>query len=244
MDEHASPTDDRQVPLEVQKAFAELARIVLDQPLGQFLQRVADLATQTLPDVDGLSVTLIEGTEVRSATFTSPLAAMLDERQYEAGFGPCLDAAQSGEVVRVDLDPDAVDVYPAFARAARRQGVVAVTSVGMPAPQRVVGALNLYSTHGSIDEDTVRLARVFSSYAAVALSNAALHGSTAQLAEQLQEAMSARAVIEQAKGVLMARTGVGADEAFAQLSRLSQDANVKLRVLAGRLVEETSAGRS
>lgn len=88
----------------------------------------------------------------------------------------------------------------------------------------------------------MRLARVFSSYAAVALSNAAPHGSTTQLAEQLQEAIASRAVTEQAKGVLMARTGFGADEAFAQLSRLSQDASVKPRVLAARLLEETSAG--
>lgn len=75
MDEHASPTDDREVPLEAQKVFAELARIVLDQPLGTFPQRVADLATQTLPDVDGLPVTLIEGTDVRPAVFTSRAAA-------------------------------------------------------------------------------------------------------------------------------------------------------------------------
>ena len=202
----SSPVEEQDPPqyAQMQRVFAELGRIVLDQPLGQYLQRVADLAARTLPGVDGLSVTLVEDGQARSAAFTSPVAAMLDERQYEAGFGPCLDAAVSGDTIRVDLsagdddsragddDPRADEgvsgsgAYVEFADAARRQGVRAVVSVGMPVPQRVVGALNLYSTSGMLEESTVELARTFASYAAIALANASLHGSTVRLAEQLR----------------------------------------------------------
>ena len=229
---------------DVQQAFAELGRLMLDQPLGAFLSRVAELAAQTLPDVDGLSITLLEDGRARSAAFTSPVAAMLDERQYESGFGPCMDAAQSGETVRVDLGA-AEDVYPAFAGVARRQGVRAAASVGMPVPQRVVGALNLYSTsRESIDEDTLAQARTFASYAAVALANASLYGSTARLASQLQEAMRSRAVIEQAKGILMARLSVDAETAFAHLSKSSQHANTKLRDMAADVVARAQRGEA
>jgi AmiR/NasT family two-component response regulator len=52
----------------------------------------------------------------------------------------------------------------------------------------------------------------------------------------MAEAMSSRAVIEQAKGVLMAQQGVDADEAFAILSRASQVSNRKLRDIAQGIV--------
>jgi len=227
---------------DAQRAFTELGRLMLGQPIGPIIHRVAELATQTLPGVDGLSITLVEDGRAHSAAFTSSVAAMLDERQYEAGFGPCLDAAASGEVIRVDLSGDD-GLYPAFAKVARRQDVRSVVSVGMPVPQRVVGALNLYSTTTErISDDTVALARTFASYAAVALANALLHSSTARLADQLQEAMGSRAVIEQAKGILMARMAVDADEAFAHLSKASQNTNTKLREMAADLVARAQRG--
>ncbi|GAA2023199.1 GAF and ANTAR domain-containing protein [Pseudokineococcus marinus] len=235
-----TPAHAPSTPPGIEGAFAELGRLMLDQPLGQYLQRVAELAAGTLPGVDGLSVTLVEDGRARSAAFTTTVAAQLDERQYEVGFGPCLDAAQSGDTIRVDVAAD--DVYPAFARAAARLGVRCAASVGMPVPHRVVGALNLYSASGDLDEETLVLARTFASYAAVALANASLYGSTARLADQLQEAMRSRAVIEQAKGVLMAVHGVDADEAFARLSRASQDANRKLRDMAGEVVARVRQG--
>ena len=243
-DGRADGQDRPPASADVQQAFAELGRLMLDQPLSAFLSRVAELAAKTLPDVDGLSITLIEDGRARSAAFTSPVAAMLDERQYESGFGPCMDAAQSGETVRVDLGA-AEDVYPAFAGVARRQGVRAAAAVGMPVPQRVVGSLNLYSTSSeSIDEDTLAQARTFASYAAVALANASLYGSTARLATQLQEAMRSRAVIEQAKGVLMARLSVDAETAFAHLSKKSQHANTKLRDMAADVVAGAQRGEA
>jgi AmiR/NasT family two-component response regulator len=49
-------------------------------------------------------------------------------------------------------------------------------------------------------------------------------------------------VIEQAKGIVMALHRCGPEEAFDLLSRASQRANVKVRVLAARLVEQISSG--
>ena len=48
-------------------------------------------------------------------------------------------------------------------------------------------------------------------------------------------------VIEQAKGILIARTGCDPSQAFDQLRRASQRANVPVRVLAARLVEQNIA---
>jgi AmiR/NasT family two-component response regulator len=62
------------------------------------------------------------------------------------------------------------------------------------------------------------------------------------LVANLETALTSRAVIDQAKGILMARLDIDADEAFARLAKLSSRLNVKLRDLA-RLVVEGQADR-
>src|SRR3954451_23938113 len=84
-------------------AYAELSAIMLEsQPLGAVLRRIAELAVKTIPDIDDASVTLIDRGQPRTVAFCGPLAASLDERQYEAGFGPCLDAARHGQTLLLD----------------------------------------------------------------------------------------------------------------------------------------------
>jgi AmiR/NasT family two-component response regulator len=62
----------------------------------------------------------------------------------------------------------------------------------------------------------------------------------AEEVESLQKAMESRAVIEQAKGVLMSTMRIGADAAFAVLVAASQRENVKLRDIATRIAEAQS----
>ncbi|GAB7190114.1 GAF and ANTAR domain-containing protein [Kineococcus sp. NUM-3379] len=224
-------------------AFVELGRIVLgQQPLSEVLQRVAELARSCVPGAEEISVTLLEGSTARSAAFTGRLAATLDERQYETGFGPCLDAAQSGHTVRIDDTADE-PVYPGFAATARRQGVCSVVSVGMPATQRVLGGLNVYRFDGgALDAEAVEVLQTFASYASVCLANAALLDATAARAGQLQLAMRSRAVIDQAQGVLIAQLRCTPEEAFQHLAKLSQNTNRKLRDLAADVVEQAARG--
>ncbi|BBY48846.1 hypothetical protein MARA_23140 [Mycolicibacterium arabiense] len=59
-----------------------------------------------------------------------------------------------------------------------------------------------------------------------------------QLSEAVQAVSNHRAVIEQAKGMLMLLHDLDADAAFELLRWRSQDRNVKLRVLAEQVVAE------
>jgi transcriptional regulator with GAF, ATPase, and Fis domain len=241
--DEAACAEDPRPPTDPQLAFTELGTVILGaQPLERVLEQVAWLALRTLPGADEVSVTLIEGDRPRSAAFTGPLAMALDERQYQAGFGPCLDAAITGDTVTID-DTAHEEVYRDFARHARAQHVTATLSVGLPIPQRVIGALNIYGTRGrSFDADSARLAETFAGYAAVALANAALYQSTVDLAENLQQAMHSRAVIEQAKGILMGQNRCTPDAAFAMLSNVSQRENRKLRDVARTIVARVAHG--
>ncbi|WP_432523383.1 ANTAR domain-containing protein [Kineococcus sp. SYSU DK006] len=229
--------------MEPQQAFAELGHLVVGEtPLHQVLTRVAELAKACVPGADDVSVTLLEGEKARSAAFTGALAASLDERQYEAGFGPCVHAATGGQVVRVD-DTGHEDVYPDFAAIAARQGVRSTISVGMPMPQRLLGGINVYRfDEGALDEEAVQLLQVFAGYAAIAVANHALYDSAVALSGNLQIAMQSRAVIEQAKGVLVASLRCTPDEAFAHLARQSQHSNRKLRDIAAEIVERAGGG--
>jgi GAF domain-containing protein len=230
-----------QAVMEPQEAFAELSRLVVgEQPLGQVLARVAELAAACTPGAEEVSVTLLEGEQARSAAFTGRLAARLDERQYEAGFGPCLDAAQSGQTIRVD-DTDSDETYPDYAAIASRAGVSNSVSVGMPLPQRILGGINVYRFGDPpLDADSVQILQVFAGFAAIALANHSLYSSAVALSRHLQVAMQSRAVIEQAKGVLAATLHCSPEDAFQHLVKESQRTNRKLRDLAAEIVEGAS----
>ena len=70
----------------------------------------------------------------------------------------------------------------------------------------------------------------------MAVGNIHLYETTRQRAEHLEIAMQNRAVIEQAKGILMAQRRCDAAEAFNILAAASQRANRKLREIAAAIV--------
>lgn len=217
-------------------AFAQLGRILHDdQPLTPTLQRVATLAKQTIPELRDVSITLIDDDSPRTVVFTGPLAVDLDERQYAAGFGPCTDAAVSGNTIIVQTG--SATTYPDFAGLAAARGVTQVLSVGLPIPQRTVGALNMYSdAQAAFTQASIALAETFAGFAAVAIANAVVYHDALDQAAHLQAAMESRAVSEQAKGIILAREHCTSEEAFALLARMSQRSNVKLRDVAEALV--------
>ncbi|MBG6105659.1 GAF and ANTAR domain-containing protein [Micromonospora vinacea] len=225
-------------PTDPADAFAELGRIKLaETSLDDVLQRVAELAKRVLPVPVEVSVTLVRGGTGHTAAFTHELALDLDERQYAQGSGPCLAAAAGGDILSVP-DITAEDRWPDWAERGRKAGVGSSVSIGMPIQEAVVGALNVYArTPHAFDDDTVAVLETFAAYAAVALANAQLYESTANLARQMQDAMASRAVIEQAKGIIMAERRCTATEAFNILAKVSQDSNRKLRDVAQALVD-------
>ncbi|WP_213012831.1 GAF and ANTAR domain-containing protein [Paractinoplanes toevensis] len=233
-----------QEPLDPTEAFAELGRIKLNETdLDHVLGRIAELAKRTIPGADEVSVTLIPGKGPRTAAFTGELALALDERQYEIGAGPCLEAATTTATVSIpDLTRE--ERWPDYRSLALDSGVHSALSVGLPVDQTVTGALNIYATKpDAFDDDAALMAQTFSGYAAVALANAHLYDVTATLAQHMQAAMESRAVIEQAKGIIMGDRHCTADEAFKILSKLSQDTNRKLRDVAEALVANAARGR-
>jgi GAF domain-containing protein len=228
-------TDER--PIEPTEAFAELGRIKLSETdLDGVLATVARLAKRSVPGSDEVSVTLIRGRSAHTAAFTGDLALALDECQYENGHGPCLDAAASAATFSVPRMSDERR-WPQWTGQAIEAGVHSSLSIGLPVHHEVAGALNIYATKPeAFDDHAVILAQTFAGYAAVALANAHLYDTQATFAQHMQAAMESRAVIEQAKGIIMGERRCSPEEAFTILTNVSQDANRRLRDVASALV--------
>ncbi|MGQ5261738.1 ANTAR domain-containing protein [Micromonospora sp. ZYX-F-536] len=222
-------------------AFAELGSIKLaDVDLDAVLAKIAELAKRTIPGASEVSVTLVRGDDAHTAAFTGELALALDEWQYERGHGPCLDASAATETLSVP-DMSNESRWPDWAKRAREAGASSSLSIGLPVQDKVTGALNIYGTEpDAFDEEAMILAQTFAGYAAVALANVHLYDTQATLARHMQAAMANRAVIEQAKGIIMGERRCTPDEAFAILAKLSQDTNRKLRDVASALVANAS----
>jgi GAF domain-containing protein len=228
---------DSQSPLDPADAFGQLSRIKLGETdLKGVLEQVAQLAKRTVPGADEVSVTLINGNDARTAAYTGKLALSLDECQYGHGHGPCLDASASRATLSLP-DMATEDRWPDWAAQALEVGVNSSLSIGLPLHEQVSAALNVYATKpDAFDNDAIILGQTFAGYAAVALTNAHLYDVQASLAQQMQAAMQSRAVIEQAKGIIMGSRHCTAEAAFAILTRVSQDTNRKLRDVAAALV--------
>jgi GAF domain-containing protein len=232
--------DDDSSPrlIDARDAFAELARITLDtESMDSVLQRIAGLAKQTLPGAVEVSVSLISNDKATTAAYTGRLALDLDETQYGRGYGPCLEAATGGEIVDI-VDAREETRWPDYAEAAVQRGSLSSMSVPVPVIETVGAALNVYAVEADAFNDDARtLGRTFASYAAAAVRNMHVYRSARDLAENLDRAMQSRAVIEQAKGVLMCQRQCDATEAFNMLAAASQRSNRKLRDIAQAIVD-------
>jgi GAF domain-containing protein len=218
-------------------AFAELGRINFrDTDFVAVLARVADIAKRTIPGADEVSVTLVGPGGAQTAAFTGERAVMVDEWQYQDGHGPCLAAAAANITVTVpDMAGDGR--WPEWANRAIGAEVHSSMSVGLPLRESVSGALNVYATKpNAFDEDAVNLAETFGGYATMAIANARLNGSPAALADHTRAAMDSRAVMEQAKGIIMAERHCTPDEAFAVLVKVSEYSSRSLHDVAVALV--------
>ena len=166
-------------------------------------------------------------------------SAEIDSAQYAEGGGPCLEAFATGKVVTIDSIADD-DRWPAFAATARQHGILSTLSVPLTVGGEATGAINFYApAPGGFTAEHQRIASEFASHAAVVLANAQAYWASYEFGQSLQEAMKSRAVIEQAKGVLMSQSHVSEDDAFDLLRRASQRENRKLREIAQQIVEQT-----
>ncbi|MEV6627690.1 GAF and ANTAR domain-containing protein [Amycolatopsis sp. NPDC051106] len=228
---------------ELTAAMADLTRALETEPSeAEILDAVCAEAVRAVPGADMASITAIRDGEPETAAFTDERAVEIDGVQYAAGDGPCLRAAESGEIVRLPL-ATAGALWPEFTAHARSLGVGSYLAAPLRVDGALAGALNLFGfgDHGFAETDS-RLLRLYTTIVSFGLRTTRRYHRARQRTTELEAAMHSRAVIEQAKGILMAVHGITADDAMKRLIAESQHTNVKLRDVAARFVESLSAG--
>jgi transcriptional regulator with GAF, ATPase, and Fis domain len=212
------------------EVFARLARSLLAEPsLAGTLGRLCEVAVDVVSGCEAAGTSIVRGGNVETIASTGPLPLRLDQLQYETGEGPCLDVIRHHRVFETE-DLSSEVRWPEFSsRATAETEVRSVLSVRLYAEEGTYGALNLYSTRiGAYDEDSRAVASILAAHGSVAFARLQEREHT----ETLQRAIDSRDVIGQAKGVLMQRRGITAEQAFNLLVRASQRLNRKLRDVA------------
>jgi GAF domain-containing protein len=227
----------------VEEILRELSRVVLvDRTLTDVLTEVTRIAAQGIPGAEATSITLLRDEKAFTAAHHGEMALAADELQYEKGSGPCMDAGRGGVLLRVD-DMRTEQRWPDYVAHVQQTGVRSSLSVPLPYQGSWIGALNNYSTRPAAfaDPDSLRAGLDVAEVVAVAVANADAHHQLGEQTRNMRLAMESRAVIEQAKGVLMAQRHVDADQAFEILREASQRYNRKLRDIALGIVASTQA---
>jgi GAF domain-containing protein len=222
---------------ELTAAMAGLTTTLEAEPAEvEILGAVCAEAVRAVPGADMASITAIRDGAPETAAFTDERAVDIDRVQYAAGEGPCLLAAETGEIVRVPLGT-AGRKWPEFTEYARRLGVGSYLAAPLRVDGTLSGALNLfgYGDHGFAETDS-RLLQLYTTIVSFGLRTTRRYHRARQRAADLETAMNSRAVIEQAKGILMAAHRISADDAMKRLVAESQHTNVKLRDVATRFV--------
>lgn len=227
--------------------LGELTRLLLAaDTIEGVLWRIVATARHAIPGADMVSITIREADgALWSPAETAADALELDHVQYKTGDGPCVDAADpAGPAYALSTDLANETAWPAFAAAAASYGYESVLSTALlagPQSPAFSGALNIYSRHrDGLDNDDRDFAFLLATHASLALATARATQSLAEAqdkAVQLRKAIDTRTVIGQATGILMARRGLTADQAFEVLRRTSQNRNIKLKDLAVLLTD-------
>ena len=223
-------------PERTRAALDELALMSFDgESIQTVLQKVVDLVQRVMPSGADVSITLMRNDQATTAAFTGQLALDLDEMQYARGHGPCMEAAVGGLAVEIN-DGRTESRWPDYIPTFLSRGALSSVAVSVPAAQLSAG-LNVYAptVEAFTDDDRRAIAR-FADFAAVALTNMDTLRDAQERAENLRLAMEFRSVIEQAKGILIERHKLTADQAFRLLAEASMRANRKLRDVAEDLV--------
>jgi hypothetical protein len=199
------------------------------------LSQLTELAATQVAGCVAANVAVWRHGELTATASSHPEPSRLVDVQLSTGRGPLTEAVAGGGPVSC---PDTLteDRWPEFATAALRIGIR--SCVVLPYRGQAVVALSLYGQRPrSIDPDQIQLAELLVAYGGALLGAVADYGDSRRLADQLRDAASSRAIVDQAKGILMHALGCSADDALDRVRQVSQRTNLRVTDVAQRIID-------
>lgn len=192
-------------------------------------------------DAAGLMVANANG-DLRVMAASDDGTKALELFELQAREGPCFECYRSGEpIVNQDLQAQS-ELWPRFVPVARGFGFSSAHALPMRLRDRVIGALNLFQVTGQLTPEDLSSAQALADIATIAILH---HRSTVDaqiLNDQLDQALTSRIAIEQAKGVLAAQDDLTMDEAFRSLRNYARRNNRRLIEVARSVIDGTLTG--
>jgi transcriptional regulator with GAF, ATPase, and Fis domain len=244
VDRNQAPAPSLPLTDELAGVFARMSGLLLsEETVETSLTLLSSLARETVPGSTGAGVSIIDGRRRASSGSTDDRVRRADALQYELDGGPCLTAATTRELVRID-DLAEDRRWPRWAAAAQPLGLRAVLSAPLVAGEAPLGAIKVYAdTPGAFDRHSEQLLTLFSAQAALMVANLQTHERAKRLSGGMRQAMSDRDVIGVAKGILMGRHMVDQDTALRMLQARSQEDDGGLAATARAVVESAERRR-
>jgi hypothetical protein len=175
--------------------------------------------------------------EPRLAAASHPDLADLVDDQLDRGDGPIFDVL-TARVPMSCTDTLTELRWPVHTAAMLRRGVRCFTTTVHENKEMSVSlTLTLYGVMPrALDSGQLAMAALLVAQGGWAVTNSRQYEDAHRTAVQLRQAVESRAVVDQAKGILMHALGCDAEAAFAELRRISQTRHMKLTAIAQRIV--------
>jgi GAF domain-containing protein len=221
---------------ETVEALQELTRLG-DEGIARTLGRIAGEVERIVPEIVGVSLSLVSENLTFTMTASTGTVAELDGMQYLAG-GPCEEALQTGEPHNFRAG-DVVDEerWRLFASASAAAGIESTLSLPIMRNGVVVAGVNMYaSTTDAFDGHHEQLARACGAWEGGAVKNADLAFSTRFEAAETPGRLRAETWVDQAVGVLMSRFGFEVTQAEQRVRQAAIRAGLSDEQMAKAIV--------
>jgi len=212
-------------------ALLSLAAATQERSLSQ----LTALAASQVPGCAAATVTIWRDGELASQASSHPEPSRLVAVQVSSGRGPLIDAITGGGPASC---PDTLTEtrWPEFAAAALRLGVR--SAVTLSHNGAVVITLSLFGLRPrAFETDQLQLAELLVAYGGALVGAVSDYDDSRRVAVQLRDAADARAVVDQAKGILMHALGCTADQALERMREVSQRSNLRATEVARRVID-------
>jgi GAF domain-containing protein len=222
---------------DVRQALNELGRLRFGEMRVEDAMHQIVQTTHAIFAVDGAGLMLANAEHhLLNAAVSDARMKHLEELQIRHQEGPCISAFEDKQLVSAEDLAQEIR-WPAFSPHAVARGVGAVLASPIPYNQDAVGVVAVMSAQRrpwSAEAELALLA--FTDLAALLIATMLMGEQQTELAAQLQSALNSRAIIEQAKGVLIERQGLSAHAAYQQLRAQARSERRKLAVVSADLV--------
>jgi hypothetical protein len=225
------------------RTFVELADTLVEgYDLLEFLLMLAERSVELLGITEAGVVLADPQGNLRALASSSERMRLLELIELQREDGPCLDSWRTGEPARADDLAEAVDRWPRFAPSALAAGFASVYALPLRLREERIGALNLFADRPSaLGREDEALGQAMADVATIGILHERSLDERTSVADQLKVALRSRVTLEQAKGMVIAQTGLDADGAFALLRSYSRASGRRLGEVARAVTDRSLA---